>query len=149
MFYFTATNSVRLLQTILSQSTKKSRNNFPQNTKTREGGSLDKKIVLYASNLSQRGSLACPEVGHVFNWVQTTTKFKKIIPYKSLYNEKTFLFYGIEMMIERADQGFLFGSSLLTSEPPPLEKRTGKTSIEFCSFLLLLVCLILGYLGNQ
>ena len=86
-----------------------------------------KKIVLYASNLSQRGSLACPEVGHVFNWVQTTTKFKKIIPYKSLYNEKTFLFYGIEMMIERADQGFLFGSSLLTSEPPPLEKRTGKT----------------------
>ena len=48
------------------------------------------------------------------------------------------------MMIERADQGFLFGSSLLTSEPPPLEKRTGKTSIEFCSFLLLLVCLILG-----
>ena len=104
---------------------------------------------IYASNLSQRGSLACPEVGHVFNWVQTTTKFKKIIPYKSLYNEKKFLFYGIEMMIERADQGFLFGSSLLTSEPPPLEKRTGKTSIEFCSFLLLLVCLILGYLGNQ
>ena len=37
------------------------------------------------------------------------------------------------MMIERADQGFLFGSSLLTSEPPPLEKRTGKT-LSFCSF---------------